>query len=224
MRHVRNIAANLVPVRDVPLALLCTTVWLIALALTEYPADEWVGVVVLAYLVMWTSVFIVLGALKCAFKWLYEYGRSVREQMGGEIKGDGELPRVGQIVVKLVLAAIGCAPIGLAAVLTSFVVVHLGFPPMATVIEIAGLSVLLYSSAVILLFFGSSVAILGSVSWYLRRRPIKLHARVPMNRQRIVPKPYLIAHRWAIREVIQEEQQPLRELMVDLPVVARARG
>ena len=225
MRPIRNIATRLFPTRHAPLALLCITAWLIALSLTQYPAEEWAGVVVLAYLLTWAAGLVVLATLKLAFRWLYGFGRSVRERLGGEVKGDGELPRIGQIIVMLVLIAIGSAPVGLAAVITTYAVGHLGFPPMTTAIELAGLSILIYSSAVILLFFGSSVAILGSVSLYLRqRRTVTSHASVPVSRQRIVPKVYLMERRRALREVIQEEQQPLSELIVDLPAVARARG
>ena len=79
--------ADFAPTRDLPLVIVSTTVWNIVLLLASYPAADWIGAVVLGYVAVWLSRFIIVQSVSLILGMLLKYLKRVAGQLNVELPG-----------------------------------------------------------------------------------------------------------------------------------------
>ena len=235
MRGLKTAIGETLSPRYMVLGLVFATVWMVLLAISDYPVDEWAGVVMLSYIVLWVAMSVIVTILKYALRWQLVYARSLRRQLKDEAS-DGERSGRGvDLVVTLVLASIMMTPVGLASALTVVVASRLGFPPLSSTLADAGLTMLGIGSALVAMYLVFSSAILMSASKRLERPPddvpLIVNTAFINRRLREVPRyggPVSQSiHQYGLGappEGIRLDVERLRELVGEqLPTVARAK-
>lgn len=223
-RVVMSVITDLIPVRGVPFALIYCSIWLATLAATDYPVADWVGVVVIAYLVIWATLAVVLRGTVAALKWLHGYALHVRSQMGDKTPTSVALGPVGNTIVVVLFVATLLVPFGLALVLTSWTLSLSGFPPLLVIVPVAGILMVSFGASLTLTFYGLTAWLLVSTSRRLRRRTDHV-----VIRDRAVPRDIVnqlsLQRRRPFREQVREEYERLRELIqYNLPLIGWARS
>lgn len=227
MTRLIKVTSNLVSLRHMPLALVCTSTWLVVLATSDYPSSEWPVVAMVAYLTLWVTLMVFLKAMTCALGWLHRYVREVHEQLGTEVASNVKLGVVGNVVAGLLFLALLVVPVGLAVYLTTFTIAYMELPRLAAGIDTAGLLMLGVGGVPVLLFCTISFCVSASVSNQLRRRQVTRQETrqvfVLNGGQTTREKVYIGMPRRPIREEVSREFVQLRELVLfHLPKVTRS--
>ena len=141
--------------REVPLALAYTTMWCVALWVVNYPADERVGVAVIAYIALWVSREVIGNLTVALLRSLREYGLRTAKRAGIEISDaeQGQRGRGANAVVVLFLLAVVATILGCSLVPTTFIASWVGLTQLNPYFAIAGLGMLTIGICALALFF-----------------------------------------------------------------------
>ena len=194
---MRNKMSELVPTRDVPLALICATVWFLVLWLVNYPADESVGVAIVAYIALWTSRMIINGLALFALRQLHNLALRKADELDVTIPEEPSpaIAKIARAVVVIFLLAMLLAIVGLSIIATVPIVAAVGLPPLAAGFGVFGWIAFVAGALVLAMIFGvpfilfkwtEKVAInmrrlavgINAVSDIIRARPLKALALV----------------------------------------------
>ena len=131
---MRNKISELVPTRDVPLAIICATAWLFVLWLAEYPADESVGVAIIGYVALWTSRLIVNALALFTLRRLHSLALRKADELGVEIQEEPSpsIAAIARLAVTAFLIAMLLAIVGLSVVATVPIAAAVDLPPLAS--------------------------------------------------------------------------------------------
>lgn len=127
--------SKFVSFREVPLALVYSILWFVALGVFGYPEDERLGIVLIAYLTLWVSRLTVNALLTFAFKRLHIYALSIVGQEGIEaIAESGIVERSSGARAFLVVLALAVVSVmfGLSIVVIPPVVGYMGVTPLGS--------------------------------------------------------------------------------------------
>ena len=94
---------DMLPFRDLKLALGYATLWFIIFGIMSYPLDSWALAAAIFYIALWVSRVIVVAAVSFALKRLAAYGRRIVQKIGGELS-EGEVVSERHSPSKLVFA------------------------------------------------------------------------------------------------------------------------
>lgn len=194
---MRNKISELVPTRDVPLALICATVWFLVLWLVNYPADESVGVAIVAYIALWASSMIINGLALFALRRLHSLALRKADELGVAIPEEPTpaITPAARLAVVALLLAMFLAIIGLSLIATVPIVAWVGLPPLAAGFGMVGGIAFIAGALVLAMIFGvpfilfkwtEKVAVnmrrlavgINAVSDIIRARPLKALALV----------------------------------------------
>ena len=153
---MRTKIAELVPTRDVPLALICATAWLFVLWLAEYPADESVGVAIIGYVALWTSRLIVNALALFALRRLHSLALRKADELGVEIPEEPSpsIAAIARLAVTSFLIAMLLAIVGLSVVATVPIAAAVDLPPLAAGFGVFGWTALGVGSFVLAMILG----------------------------------------------------------------------
>lgn len=142
---VRYEATDLIPTREVPLALVSATGWFIVLGIAGYSSIEQVGVVLVGYLALLMSRALAVKAIALSLGRLREYGLRAAARSGTDVSAKPSHESVGSVVappVVILLCAVTLVIIGLTVTITVPAIAYLGFAPLASGFGAAGLLML----------------------------------------------------------------------------------
>lgn len=126
--------------RDVPFALVCGVIWFVVLWAAGYPANERVGVAVIAYLAQWASRFM-LNGLTFLLERFNNRAAETMERLGIEIPQ--EIPKriltIARVFAVLGVAFTFLAMTGLALSATVPIVAVAGLTPLSAGFGIGGM-------------------------------------------------------------------------------------
>ena len=147
--------------REVPLAIVYATIWCIVLWMAGYPADERVGVAVIAYIAFWVSRAVIGNVTLVLLKALRRYGLKTAEQAGIEISDNSEAKGSAgsNIVVTLILLSVLATVLGWALVPVTYIAPVVGLSQIGNAFAIAGLAMLAVGMFALALFFILSFAL-----------------------------------------------------------------
>jgi hypothetical protein len=142
--------------RELRLATVYGTIWLLLLWASGYPSEEWAMTVVVLYITLWLSREVVANLTQLAGMRLAVYGRRTLQMAGLELPDEPPNKRIFGIILAVVLTAVFAAIIGASLSIGIPVVGWFGLTPLAPyftwigwvflVIGVVGLS--LYFAAV----------------------------------------------------------------------------
>ena len=189
--------SELVPTRDVPLAIICGSVWFLVLWLVNYPADESVGVAIVAYIALWASSMIINGLALFALRRLRSLALRKADELGVAIPEEPSpaIAKIARAFVAVFLTAMFLAIIGLSLVATVPIVAWVGLPPLSAGFGAIGGTAFGAGALVLAMIFGvpfilfkwtEKVAVnmrrlavgISAVSDIIRARPLKALALV----------------------------------------------
>ena len=132
--------SEFVPLRDTPLALVYSLLWLVALWAFQTPADERIVVCVLAYTTLWMSRLVVANLVEFLLSRLYRYTLRVADTWGIEVPDDTyvELSPGARIVLALFVIAAVSGITGLAFSIMTPIGYVMGLSPLGGYFNIAG--------------------------------------------------------------------------------------
>lgn len=142
--------SNSVSFREAPLALVYSILWFVALGVFGYPEDERLGVVLIAYLMLWISRLIVKALLGFAFKRLHMYALSIVGQEGLDaIAESGIVERSSSARAFLVGLALAIVSVifGLSIVAIPPIVGYMGVMPLGSYFTLIAWILLVVSAA-----------------------------------------------------------------------------
>lgn len=190
---MRNKISELVPTRDVPLALICGSVWFLVLWTVNYPADESVGVAIVAYIALWTSRAIINALALFALRRLHSLALKKADEL--DVTIPEETPPAARAVAVVFLIAMLSAIVGMSIIATVPIVAWVGLPPLAAEFGVFGWIAFVAGALVLATIFGvpfimfkwtEKVAVnmrrlavgINAVSDIIRARPLKALALV----------------------------------------------
>lgn len=194
---MRSKISELAPTRDVPLALICATAWILVLWLVNYPADESVGVAIVAYAALWTSRMIVNALPLFALRRLHSLALRKADEFGVAIPEEPSpaIATTARAVAVVFLLAMLAAIVGMSIIATVPIVALIGLPPLAAGFGVFGWMALVAGASVLAIIFGVPFILLrwperiaagmwrlatgiGAVSDIIGARPLKALALV----------------------------------------------
>ena len=158
-----KVSTYMPPLRDVPLALFYAAIWYIVLWIADYPVYETLGVIVLAYITLWTSRLIVSSIVKFLVDLAIRKASHVADNLGIEITDE---PPSGartsaRITAGVVLLSIAGVIIGASFVLLVPAVAMMELTPLGVSFTIAGFALLSGGLLIIVPFFALTFALLA---------------------------------------------------------------
>ena len=153
---MRNKISELVPTRDVPLALICATAWIFVLWLAEYPADESVGVAIIGYVALWTSRLIINALALFTLGRLHNLALKKADELGVEIPEEPSpaIATAARAAAGVFLFAMLASIVGISVAATVPIVAAVGLPPLAAGFGVFGWTALGVGAFVLAAFFG----------------------------------------------------------------------
>ena len=153
---MRNKISELVPTRDVPLALICATAWLFVLWLVEYPADESVGVAIVGYVALWTSRLIINALALFTLGRLRSLALKKADELGVEIPEEPSpaIATPARAAAGVFLFAMLASIVGISVAATVPIVAAVGLPPLAAGFGVFGWTAFGVGAFVLAAFFG----------------------------------------------------------------------
>ena len=153
---MRNKISELVPTRDVPLALICATAWLFVLWLVEYPADESVGVAIVGYVALWTSRLIINALALFTLGRLHSLALKKADELGVEIPEEPSpaIATAARAAAGVFLFAMLASIVGMSVAATVPIAAAVGLPPLAAGFGVFGWTALGVGAFVLAAFFG----------------------------------------------------------------------
>ena len=153
---MRTKISELVPTRDVPLALICATAWLFVLWLAEYPADESVGVAIVGYVALWTSRLIINALALFTLGRLRSLALRKADELGVEIPEEPSpaATTIARAAAGVFLLAMLASIVGISVAATVPIVAAVGLPPLAAGFGVFGWTALGIGAFVLAAFFG----------------------------------------------------------------------
>ena len=151
------------PLRDVPLALFYGAIWYIALWVVDYPVYETLGVVIFAYITLWTSRLIVSAVIKSLLERALRKASHVADNLGIEIADEppSGVRASARITAGAILLSIVGVIIGLSFVLLVAALAMMELTPLGVGFTIAGLVLLVGGLWIIVLFFALTFMLLA---------------------------------------------------------------
>ncbi|MYE54872.1 MAG: hypothetical protein F4X34_06730 [Chloroflexi bacterium] len=141
--------------RDVPLAIAYSTIWCIVLWMVKYPADERIGVAVIAYITLWVSRAILSNLTVALLRALRNYGMKAAARVGIELPDQTQeesAPGVNLVVISFLLAVIATI-LGCSLVPITYIASALGLPQISLYFSFVGLVMLAVGMCALALFF-----------------------------------------------------------------------
>ena len=187
MKQKTNQTSDLISIRHVPFALICTTAWLLLLIVSDYPASDLGGAAVLAFLVLWMILVIVLNATIVTSDWIR--GR-VKEIYGSLEVDEPEHAAPGAMVktiAGLVIAATLLSAIGLSMILTTVFARLVGLPSIDGWLFTAGLATFGLGFVVTTGYYMLTTALMLLIDRQIKQHEevrVKIRQRVLLTRQR----------------------------------------
>ena len=153
---MRNKMSELVPTRDMPLALICATAWIFVLWLVEYPADESVGVAIVGYIALWTSRLIVNALALFTLRRLNRLALRKADELGVEIPQEPSpaVATFARAAAGAFLFAMLLAIVGMSVAATVLIVPAVGLPPLAAGFGVFGWTAFGVGASVLLAIVG----------------------------------------------------------------------
>ena len=153
--------------RDVPLALFYGAMWYIALWIADYPVYETLGVIIIAYITLWTSRLVVTHSLSLLAYQLCRAAHRTADRLGVEIPDDQTIlanmgARLVIVALALLIAAVATI-LGASFILLAGAVSLTGLQPLGVGFSIAGLLLLCAGLGVVIVFYTRSYARLSKL-------------------------------------------------------------
>ena len=158
-----KVSTYMPPLRDVPLALFYGAIWYIALWIADYPVYETLGVVIFAYITLWTSRLIVSSIVKSLLGRALRRASHVADNLGIEITDEppSAARTSARITAGVVLLSIAGVIIGSSFALLVPAVAMMELTPLGVGFTIAGIVLLAGGLAIIVPFFALTFALLA---------------------------------------------------------------
>ncbi len=138
--------------RELLLSFVYTTIWFVILFAVSYPVDQWVGIVVIAYVSLCLSRVLIANLAVFLLTRLHEYGSQVAARMGIE-RSDPTDNRASRAAASLFLFGVLAAIFGLTLTITGAWASYAGLWPLGRVFDLAGWAMLSVGSCMTALFF-----------------------------------------------------------------------
>ena len=153
MRATRKIV-----VRELLLSFVYTTIWFVTLFAVSYPADMWVGVVVIAYVSLCVSRVLIVNLTVFVLTKLHEYGSQVLARVGIEPPSltGGPDNRASHAATLMFLVGILATIFGLTLTATGAWASAAGLLPLSRVFDFVGWTTLSVGMGVLVVFFAGS--------------------------------------------------------------------
>ena len=152
-----------VPLRDAPLALVYSLLWLFALWAFQTPVDERIVVCVLAYTTLWASRLIVTNSVVFILNRLHRYALQVADKLGIELQDNAqiEMSAGARILGALFALAVIFEILGLSFSLMAPIGSAMGFSPLGLYFNIAAWILLALGALALAIFFTTSLFVLA---------------------------------------------------------------
>ena len=138
--------------RELLLAMVFATVWLLLLWVSRHPLDEWAVTVVVLYVTIWLSREIVSGLTQFVGARLADYGRRTMQKAGVELPEEPTNKRVFGIITAVVVAAVLAAITGASLTIGIPAIGWLGLTPLAPYFTWVGWALLVIGVASLSLY------------------------------------------------------------------------
>lgn len=180
-----KVSTYMPPLRDVPLALFYGAIWYIALWVVDYPVYETLGVVIFAYITLWTSRLIVSYIIKSLLGRALRKASHAADNLGIEIADE---PPIGvrtsaRITAGAILLAIAGVIIGSSFALLVPAVAMMELTPLGVGFSVAGFALLAGGLLIIIPFFALTFALLARAETLSTSSTNKISERVSHIRQ-----------------------------------------
>ena len=160
---MKDKVATYLPLRDVPMALFYAAIWYIVLWIADYPVYETLGVIVLAYITLWTSRLIVSSIVKFLVDLAIRKASHAADNLGMEITDEppsGARVRA-RIMAGAILLSMAWVIIGASFALLVPAVAMMELTPLGVGFTIAGFALLAGGLLIIVPFFALTFALLA---------------------------------------------------------------
>lgn len=168
--------------RDMPFALAYSTIAFVVLWAAKYPADERLGIVIIAYIALWLSKLVIGYAMVALLRTLRNYGLRTAERAGIDVSDAGQARTRGANVVAVVFLLMVMATIlGCSLVPTTYIATAYGLTPLNPYFATIGWTMLIAGVSALTLFFALSLALfksVGSVEPTGTLKPNTLNSRI----------------------------------------------
>ena len=153
--------SKLAPIRGLRLALIYATLWFLILWAIDYPVDQWVGVVALAYVALRASQFVIGNLTIASLKMLRKRGLQAAERAGIEIpdtaqSGYGTTLRARAVAFSLLLSVLATI-FGSSFIAMMYWASAVGLYPLSPYFLFAGIALTAVGLLVLTLFFAISL-------------------------------------------------------------------
>ena len=148
--------AEYISFRDVPLALVCSTIWFVVLWAANYPEGERVGVGIIAYVALWASRWAVNALALFTLRRLHSLALRKADEFRVEIKEEPSptTAAVARLAVAAFLIAMLLAIVGLSVVATAPIVTAVDLSPLAAGFGVFGWTALGVGAFVLAMILG----------------------------------------------------------------------
>ena len=161
--------------REVPLAMLCATLWFAALAITGYPIEAWVGVAIVGYVALRITLPITMGVHFLILRWLLQ---NLQSGLDTRHSHDHK-PTLGVKAIAylwMVSTSVGLGG-GLSVILTDSFAAVAALQPLDPGVSVVGLIMLGLGLAINIVFYT-----LG-INTVVSRRTHPINRSLPVQRQ-----------------------------------------
>ncbi len=151
--NIRTLAKT--TANEILLSFVYATIWFVTLFAISYPVDEWVGVVVVAYVSLCISRVVVANLAYFLLVKLLAYGTRVMERGNVERRADagGDSKRGVHTMFTLFLGSVLAAIFGANLAITAIWTTVAGLPPLAPAFAYVGWAMLALGATSLALFF-----------------------------------------------------------------------
>ena len=142
--------------RDVPLALVCSTIWFVVLWAANYPEDERVGVAIVGYVALWASRWAVNALALFTLRRLNRLALRKADEFGVEIPQEPSpaVATFARAAAGAFLFAMILAIVGMSAAATVPIAAAVGLPPLAAGFGVFGWTAFGVGASVLLAIVG----------------------------------------------------------------------
>ena len=154
---------ELVSLRDAPLALVHSTLWLVALWVFQTPADERIVVCILAYTTLWASRLIVTNSVVFILNRLHRYALQVAHRLGVEVQDNAQtgMSARTRVLGTLFALAVISEILGISFSLMTPIGSAMGLSPLSLYFNVAAWILLALGALALAIFFTTSLIILA---------------------------------------------------------------
>ena len=134
---------SIVPTKELPLAIASITVWNVILLIGGYSTGDWIGVVILGYIAVWVSRLLIVKPVELVSRLNLRRLKTTADLMGIELSEESlanhKVPLWAALLVGIFVFALLVSILGLAMVITGYLVAFPGLAPLNPGVHFYGL-------------------------------------------------------------------------------------